>query len=148
MAMMFAGGCIYYKTKFQPTIEHSTTEAEFAAAYDAGKITLYLRSILSELGIDQEHATIIYEDNMGALMMDNAQQPLRHTRHMDIKTFFLQNWVEEYLIILQSVKTTHNIVDVFTKPLGKNLFHKHNDIIMGKQYPPYYTGMYRTTSMQ
>ena len=143
IVMMFAGGCIYYKTKFQPTIAHSTTEAEFAAACDAGKITLYLRSILEELGLEQHHATIIYEDNRGALLMANAGQPTRRTRHMDIKSFSLQEWVEEDLLILESIETTHNIADGFTKPLGKTLFHKHNATIMGKIPPSYYTGEFR-----
>ena len=90
-----------------------------------------------ELGIDQKHATVIYEGNMEALLMTNAQQPTRRTRHMDIKAVSLLEWVEEDLIILESVDTTHNIADGFTKPLGKNLFHKHNHIIMGEQFPSY-----------
>ena len=44
----------------------SSTKAEFVAASDAGKIALYLRSMLAELGIPQINATIIYEDNIGA----------------------------------------------------------------------------------
>ena len=44
----------------------SSTEAEFVAAADAGKIALYLRSILAEVGIPKINATILYEDNMGA----------------------------------------------------------------------------------
>ena len=51
LALMFAGGPVAYKSKSQPTIAHSTTEAEFTAATDCAKTALYLHSILEELGI-------------------------------------------------------------------------------------------------
>ena len=38
-------------------------EAEFMAAYDTGKMILYVRSILWDLGIPQEAATVMHEDN-------------------------------------------------------------------------------------
>ena len=76
---------------------------------------------------------------MRALIMASAKQPTRRTRHMDIKAFSLQEWVEEDLIIFKSVNTTNNIADGYTKPLGKNLFHKHNGILMGKQFKSYYS---------
>ena len=91
---MFAGGAIAYKSKYQEVIALSTTEAEFVAACDAAKIILFLRSILEDLGLSQTHATTLFEDNNGALMMANAQQPTRRTRYMDIKHLSLLDWVE------------------------------------------------------
>jgi uncharacterized protein Yka (UPF0111/DUF47 family) len=41
---------------------------------------------------------------------------------MDIKKFALLDWVEQDLIILQSVKTAENAADGLTKPLAKQLF--------------------------
>jgi len=41
-----AGGTIAYKFKFQPTVADSSTEAEFMAAYDTGKMILFVCSIL------------------------------------------------------------------------------------------------------
>jgi hypothetical protein len=75
LILMLAGGAIGYKTKFQPVIAHSSTEAEFIAACDTAKIILFFRSILEELGVKQTHATVMFEDNTGALLMANAQQP-------------------------------------------------------------------------
>jgi len=37
-----AGGTIAYKCKFQPTVAGSSTEAEFMAAYDTGKMILFV----------------------------------------------------------------------------------------------------------
>lgn len=66
--IMYAGAVIGYKTKYQDTIALSSTEAEFVAACDTAKLILYFRSLLYDLGIPQEDATIIYEDNRGALI--------------------------------------------------------------------------------
>ena len=64
--------CVYYKTRYQPTISLSSTEAEFIAACDAAKVILYIRLILEDIGVPQEKATNLYGDNQGALLMANS----------------------------------------------------------------------------
>jgi len=75
VAVLYAGGAVRCKCKYQDTIAHSSTEAEFVVACDAGKMLLFFTSLLNDLGYEQTHATILYKDNHGALMMANAQQP-------------------------------------------------------------------------
>jgi hypothetical protein len=137
LVIMLAGGVIAYKSKYQATIALSSTEAEFTAASEAGKTTLYLRSILHELGFSQYLPTLLYEDNTGALHMANAQQPTRRTRHMDTKYFALQDWVEHDQIEVTQIGTANNISDAFTKALGRIKFYEQTDVIMGRRIPPY-----------
>jgi hypothetical protein len=126
-----AGGAVAWKCRVQPTVALSTTEAEFLAAGDAGRLTLYLRSVLADLQFPQASATIIFEDNRGALFMSQATQPTRHTRHIDIRHFALLNWVEQDLIVLKAIDTTVNPADLFTKQVPRILFHRHYDNISG-----------------
>ena len=129
---MIAGGVIAYKSKYQPTIALSSTEAELMAASEAGKIILYLRSIIHELGFPQYLPTLLYEDNTGALHMVNTQQPTRRTRHhMDTKCFALQDWVEHDQVELTQIGTASNISDAFTKAVGRIKFYEQTDVIMG-----------------
>lgn len=129
----YAGGTIYYKTKFQDIIAMSSTEAEFTAASEAGKAILYVRSILEEINIPQDEATTLFIDNNGALLMANAQQPTRRTRqYMDIKYFALLDWVERDLLVLKRINTTNHYSDSMTKPLGRQLHYRHTDYILGK----------------
>ena len=51
IVIKLAGGAVLYKTSYQQVIAHSSTEAEFVAACDAGKYTLYLQSLLEEIGL-------------------------------------------------------------------------------------------------
>ena len=53
LMIMLVGGVIAYKTKFQFAVSLSSTEAEFIAAAEAGKMALYLQSILQQLGFPQ-----------------------------------------------------------------------------------------------
>jgi hypothetical protein len=137
MVIRLAGGTIMYKTKYQDTIAQSTTEAEFTAACDAGKAILYVRSILDEINMPQDMATTLYIDNNGALLMGNAQQPTRRTRHMDIKKFTILEWIKRDLLIMKRIDTTLNCSDVLTKQTGKNLFYRHFDYILGHVIPSY-----------
>jgi hypothetical protein len=95
IVFMLAGAAIFYKIRYQPTIALSSTEAEFAAAADAGKAALYLCFILQELGVAQVLPTIIYEDANGTRLMTNTQQPTRRTRHVELKQFAVLQWVED-----------------------------------------------------
>ena len=145
MVMFLAGGAIHYKTKLQNIVSHSSTEAEFIAACDAAKMAIYLRTILEDIGLPQEEATMLYEDNTGALMMANARQPTRRTRHMEIKHFAIQDWVERDMIVLEYIMSPENSADHFTKPLARTAFYKHSDVIMGRIPPEYYKGILPTT---
>jgi hypothetical protein len=93
------------------------------AAVDIGQMCLFVQSILWDLNIPQEAATLAYEDNNGCTAMGNAQKPTTRTRHIDIKYFALCNWVEWDLIILERIDTSINIADHLTKILSCNLFH-------------------------
>jgi hypothetical protein len=73
ICIQLAGGTIAYKTRFQPTVALSTTEAKFMATCDVGCMSLFVRSILWDLDVPQEAATVAYEDNDGCTAMGNAQ---------------------------------------------------------------------------
>ena len=101
----------------QPSISTSSTKAEFLAASDAGKTALYIWSVLADLQIPQTLPTILYEDNRGAYLIASARQPTKHSRHIDICLFAIQDWVESDLIALHQLDTTLNAADALTKPL-------------------------------
>ena len=118
-----AGGMIAYKCKFQPTVAGSSTEAKFMAAYDTGKMILFVRSIMWDLGIPQEATIVRYEDNDACTAMGNAQKPTTRTPHMDIKYFSICEWVDQDLMHLKQIDTKFNISEHLTKSLSRALLH-------------------------
>uniref|UniRef100_A0A7S1VQI3 Reverse transcriptase Ty1/copia-type domain-containing protein n=1 Tax=Grammatophora oceanica TaxID=210454 RepID=A0A7S1VQI3_9STRA len=134
---MLAGAAVSWKCRVQTTPATSSTEAEFLCASDGGRMALHLRSILDELNVPQQYATVLYEDNRGALLMATAGQPTRQSRHIDIRNFALLDWVERDLVDLESISTSVNAADLATKQVGPILFRRHLDNVSGRLRPPW-----------
>ena len=132
-----AGGTVLYKTKYQNIVAQSSTEAEFIAAAKAGRYILYLRTIMDEIGLPQHHATVLHEDNQGALLMAKAGQPTKRTKHINTHYFALQSWVERNLLAFKRISTSDNSADAMTKATARTLLYRHNNHIMGKLIPDY-----------
>ncbi len=109
---------------------------------DYGWMILFIQSILCDIGIPQEAASILYEDNNACIAMAMAQKPTPLTRHMDIKYHVLIDWIECNLLQLEHIDTSLNMADHFTKQLGSTLFHQHVDYILGK-VPPTYSSIFK-----
>lgn len=93
MIICMSGAADIYKTKYQRAVALSSTEAEFVSAADTGKALLYVRSILSDLGLSIDAPTDLMVNNTRAIFMIlQAQAPTNSTRHVDIKYFALLNW--------------------------------------------------------
>mmetsp|Transcript_21903 Transcript_21903/g.27096 ORF Transcript_21903/g.27096 Transcript_21903/m.27096 type:complete len:126 (+) Transcript_21903:73-450(+) len=113
---------IAYKTRYQNTVAQSSTEADYVTASNGCKMALHICSVLEDLGCLQQHGTVLFEDNQGALFMANAGQPTKRTKHIDIKRFALQDWVEQDLITLSCVPSLSNCADTLTKCNPRILF--------------------------
>jgi hypothetical protein len=139
IVMMLAGAAVYYRTRLQPTIAQSSTEAEFTNMADAGKAALYLRWILEEMGIIMEQPTPILADNQGAVRLANAHQPTRRTRHVEMKHFIILQWTDDKFIDFVDTSTDENYSDSLSKPTGRTKFYEHTDVFMGRRKPAYTT---------
>jgi hypothetical protein len=85
------------------------------AACDVGQMCLFVQSILWDLDLPQEAATVAYEDNNGCATMGNAQKPTTRTCHIGIKYFALCDLVERNLILLKCIDTSINLANHLTK---------------------------------
>ena len=137
VVIMMAGAAVVYKTILQRVVALSSTEVEFYALSEAGKMALYVRSILYELGISQKNATSVYEDNKWCLHMTHNQKPKNNKRHVDLCHFAVVDWVSQDLILIKKINTNDNSSDTLTKSLGRTIFYRHTDTIMGNCCPAY-----------
>lgn len=74
ISFFLAGAPVAYRSRYQKIVLLSSTKSEFIAASEAGKLALYLRSILSQLDNTQNNDTVLYKDNAAAVTMANAQR--------------------------------------------------------------------------
>jgi len=69
--IVYGGVAIAYKSKLQPTVATSFTEAEFTAAVYTAKAVKHLHSVLNDLGLLSPKASIICKDNKAVIDMIN-----------------------------------------------------------------------------
>ena len=56
---------------------------------------------------------------------------------MDLKCFGLQDWIQRDLLILYKINTSDNYADSMTKALGRTLFYRHMNFVIGQIVPQY-----------
>ena len=135
LVFSLAGGAIAYKSKLQATVATSSTEAEFIGAVHAAKIAKYLRSVLHELGFEQDGATPLYVDNQAAIAMINEGRPTPRSRHIDIQHFAIQEWRQRGIVEMHHLPGVINNSDQLTKALGWTLHSRHARRSMGHYGP-------------
>ena len=79
---------ISHKSKFMTQVHPSSTESEPAALYMATSEAVWLRKLLSHLGHHQSGATVLFEDNQGAIKYANSGDRAGRMKHIDVKFFF------------------------------------------------------------
>jgi hypothetical protein len=132
MVFFLGGAVIAWKARVQPTVSLSTAQSEFLAASDYGRLALFIRAVMTELGQSQLQATTIYEDNDACIKVSDSSAPTRQMRHIAIRDFALQDWTECDLITLVACPSNANASDMFTKQVGKIIFARHTDHISGR----------------
>ena len=78
----FAGGPLDWKSQRQTIVTLSTVEAEYVALSKAGQEFVYLRDLMSSVGLGQVQATTVHEDNSGALKLATTDHYLLWTAYI------------------------------------------------------------------
>ena len=128
---MLAGGAVSWKSKLQQTVALSTSEAEYMSACAATQEAIFQRQLLEDLGFPQQEATVIHEDNTGAIAL--SENPVSHNRskHIDIRYHFVRERVEMGEVKLVHVASEDQLADLFTKPLERVKLEKFRERVLG-----------------
>ncbi len=118
---LLGGGAVSWLSKKQSTVALSTAEAEYVALSQAAQECVWLRRLLSDLGMDVSPVMIL-EDNQGAIAI--AKNPVDHsrTKHIDIRYHYIRECVQNGQIQLQYCPTDDMKADILTKPLVRQKF--------------------------
>ena len=106
------GGTVAWKSRRQPTVALSTTEAEYTST-DAARQAIWLRLLLDDLQLGLGNKPFpIMNDNAGTIAL--SKNPVHHERSKHIG-HFLRERVEDNTISLSQVPSADNIADLLTK---------------------------------
>jgi len=130
---LIAGGSVSWSSKKQPTVALSTTEAEYMALTQATKEAIWIRQLLSEIGMTPKTSrepTIIRSDNQGCISLAKNSVHHARTKHIDIQHHFVREKLEDGEVEVIFCKTEEMVADVLTKGLTKEK-HEHFSSRMG-----------------
>lgn len=118
-------GSVSWKTRKQPTVSLSSTEAEYKALSDSCKEALWLRNLLSELCLRPRSAIPLHVDNEGAECLARNPEHHNRTKHIDARYHFIRECVHHDLVSVKHVSTKDMIADMLTKPLDRVMLERH-----------------------
>jgi hypothetical protein len=119
---------VLWRSFKQKSICLSAMESEFVALTETAKELIWFQRIVLECiqkGIFKTEETnpCLLADNQASI--DFVKNPLENyrTKHIDIKLFFIRDFVYKKFFKIKYIQSKRNLADVFTKPQTKNDLH-------------------------
>ena len=122
-------GLISWNARKQKTVATSSCEAEYTAAFEAAKESIWLRNLLANISFKQASSTLILCDNNAAINLSEDPSLHQRVKHIDIKYHFLRERVNMGEITLKYINTNDNIADIFTKALEHRRFTRLRNLL-------------------
>lgn len=120
--VIWGGNIISWRSKKQPTLSLSSTEAEYKSLGDITKDIMWIKTLLKKiLNLKIRNPTPIFEDNQGAIALANNESNHSNfkTKHMSLRHHFIRREIKIKSIELKFVPTRLMMADFLTKSVGK-----------------------------
>ena len=113
------------KSKTQPIVTLSVTEAECLAATSCIQDMLYGMRFLESLGLKVKKPMTLYMDNKGGVDLFNNWSISGHTRAISVRLAYVRELKEMGIVQVEWIKGDDNPADIYTKNLDAKAFEKH-----------------------
>eukprot|EP00953_Heterococcus_sp_UTEX-ZZ885_P007018 4277-Heterococcus_DN1.PRE.1 len=132
---MYQGCAVSWRSKLQPIVTLSSTEAEYVALCSAAQEAVYLRRLFESIGEVQSGATVIFEDNMSTMALALREQAdcSDRTKHIDVRYHYTRELITSNQIRLEHVATQFQLADMLTKNLDKVKVKYLSGLVMNLQ---------------
>ncbi|KAL6568032.1 hypothetical protein OROHE_003716 [Orobanche hederae] len=127
----YNGTTISWRSTKQILIATSSNHSKIIALYEAGRESVWLRSIIAHiqnecrLKLVTYTPTIIYEDNAACIsQVKGVYIKGDHTKHISPKFFYTHELQKSGEINVQQIRSCHNLADIFTKSQPTSIFEK------------------------
>ena len=93
MAMLY-GSPINWCSRPHQTLGASSMEAEYIAGAEAIKDVVWLRNLLTQMGLVQKDPTSVFVDNQAAICLTGNHSTHARSRHIDIRHLIIRERAE------------------------------------------------------
>ena len=126
------GAAISFRSKKHTITSPSSCAAEIIELFNCSTDVKGLRNLVKELGMCQQNATVIYQDNESAIRIANNRGSLGVTsRSLDLDTLTIRNRVEDQDVATKKRRTDWMVADMGTKALPETPFTMFRDVMNG-----------------
>ena len=108
----YASGAISWCSRLQRIVALSTTKVEYISATKASIEAIWLARLHNEFGIPKK-APILGCDSQSAIRLAKNEMFHARTKHIDVRYHFIGEMLEDGLIILMKVNTSHNPENIY-----------------------------------
>lgn len=123
-------GCtVAWLTRKQPTVSLSSTEAEFVALCTAGCEGVWMKRLLSDLGVTITGPVVYHEDNQSCILVAKDPRDSRRMKHVDVKYYFIRDLVQRGQISIQYIPSEKQQADILTKGLPFEAFGRLREML-------------------
>ena len=100
----------------------SSAKVEYHAMIEACCELAWHRYLLRDLGVLHQEPALLHCENKAALHI--ATNPVFHecTRHIEMDCYYIRDKIQDGSIITRHVSSAHQLLNILTKPLGKEIF--------------------------
>ena len=99
----------------QTMVATSRVEAEYVAMSKACVMVLHFRNLLESMNEKQEQATVMFEDNAGAVSLSKSAKITPRTKRIDVKFHHVKSLVADGVVDVTNIKTELQGADILTK---------------------------------
>ncbi|XP_057512686.1 uncharacterized protein LOC130794748 [Actinidia eriantha] len=92
------------------------------------KAAIWLHGLINDLGISQEHITVLCDSQSAICLAKNSVHHAR-TKHIDVRFHFIREILNEGDILLDKINTTDNPADMMTNVVSGIKFQHCLDLI-------------------
>ena len=110
------GGAVSWKASLQSVVALSTTEAEYIALSEAVKEAIWLKGLVTELGLKQGSVNISC-DSSSAIQLSKNPKYHERTKHVDIRLHFIRDEIAQEVVNVVKIASECNPADMLTKTL-------------------------------
>ncbi|MBW0501514.1 hypothetical protein O181_041229 [Austropuccinia psidii MF-1] len=119
---MFSGCLVIWKTRKQPTVSLSTSEAEYKSLCDLTSELLWMRQWCKEASLyDEDTAIPIHEDNQGCIDAASGNSGIsgKRMKHVDIQLHFVREAIGSSKTRLVYTPTGEMLANFLTKSVSR-----------------------------
>jgi hypothetical protein len=120
------GAIFSWNSQVQKTVALSSTKVEYMSLSDMSRQLLWIKSLISELGIELSPIPL-FGDNQGSIFLASNLVQEKHIKHIDLCYHFICDVVQKKQVELFFIEGASNPADLFTKNLGCIKFQKFRE---------------------